>query len=73
MIVESSLVSLSSVEKNNFPRDYILLILHKPALVDDPDQLIELRNFLSKINLKIVFPVHPRTKLSLAKHGIVLP
>ena len=63
----------SYVEKNNLPIDYILLTLHKPALVDNLGQLIELTKFLSKIDHKIIFPVHPRTKLSLAKYGIVLP
>ena len=63
----------SFVEKNNLPKHYILLTLHKPALVDNPAKLIELTKFLSKINHKIIFPVHPRTKLSLARYGIVLP
>ena len=69
----SRVLDESYVEKNNLPRDYILLTLHKQSLVDNPDQLIELTKLLSKINHKIIFPVHPRTKFSLAKYGIVLP
>jgi UDP-N-acetylglucosamine 2-epimerase len=57
----------------DFSGEYILLTLHKPALVDDPTMLKRLSIFLSQINYKIVFPIHPRTKNSLMKYNVNLP
>jgi UDP-N-acetylglucosamine 2-epimerase (non-hydrolysing) len=57
----------------DLPGEYILLTLHRPALVDNPAMLKRLSRFLSKVNYKIIFPIHPRTKNSIAKYGISLP
>jgi UDP-N-acetylglucosamine 2-epimerase len=57
----------------NLPPEYILLTLHRPALVDNPNMLMILSKFLAKIDYKIIFPVHPRTKNSLARYRINLP
>jgi UDP-N-acetylglucosamine 2-epimerase len=62
-----------SGRKSNFYDNYILLTLHRPALVDNPTMLRILSKFLAKIDHKIIFPMHPRTKNSLAKYGIRLP
>ena len=45
------------------PRDYLLVTLHRPALVDGP-LLAEVMRELSAIarELPVVFPVHPRTR-----------
>jgi UDP-N-acetylglucosamine 2-epimerase (non-hydrolysing) len=59
--------------QHKFPIDYILLTLHRPALVDDPRMLRILSQFLSRVNYKIIFPVHPRTRNSFAKYGITMP
>lgn len=63
----------SNNQKGNFGTEYILVTLHRPALVDDPQMLKKLSSFLSQINYKLVFPVHPRTKDRLAKYNIDLP
>jgi UDP-N-acetylglucosamine 2-epimerase (non-hydrolysing) len=60
-------------KNQNLPPEYILMTLHRPALVDNPNMLMILSKFLAKINYKIIFPVHPRTKNSLEKYGIKLP
>ena len=57
----------------NLPPNYILLTLHRSALVDNANMLEILSKFLAKINYNIIFPVHPRTKNSLARYGITLP
>jgi UDP-N-acetylglucosamine 2-epimerase (non-hydrolysing) len=59
--------------KSDLPAEYILLTLHRPALVDNPAMLKRLSRFLSNITYKIIFPIHPRTKISLARYGITLP
>jgi UDP-N-acetylglucosamine 2-epimerase (non-hydrolysing) len=75
---------LSQVEKLRRPqifdlhnldhRKYLVLTLHRPANVDDPENL---RNILSTIqenskNCPIIFPVHPRTKKVMIENNIVI-
>jgi UDP-N-acetylglucosamine 2-epimerase (non-hydrolysing) len=45
-------------------KNYIVVTLHRPANVDDEQNLLTLINSIidSARNLKIVFPVHPRTR-----------
>ncbi len=50
--------------------DYILLTLHRPYNVDNPDKLSKLLNLLSHIKTKIVFPIHPRTQKIISKYNI---
>ena len=64
---------LRSDPQNDLPREYILLTIHRPALVDDPAMLKVLSEFLSQVNYTIVFPMHPRTVNSLIKYNISLP
>lgn len=57
-----------NLEKGN----YILLTMHRPANVDEK---LKLKSFLQEIidnanNFKIVFPVHPRTKMVLNELNI---
>jgi UDP-N-acetylglucosamine 2-epimerase (non-hydrolysing) len=57
------------------PRRYILVTLHRPALVDDFDLLARTMVELARIagELPVVFPVHPRTRARLANHRLVSP
>ncbi|MGZ5418888.1 MAG: non-hydrolyzing UDP-N-acetylglucosamine 2-epimerase [Solirubrobacterales bacterium] len=53
-------------------RGFALVTLHRPALVDDPEQLrpaIEVLGALSK-TLPVVFPAHPRTTSRLEAAGV---
>lgn len=52
----------------NIPGKYILVTLHRPSNVDDPNQLKSILAALSEIAQKytIVFPMHPRTKAMLS-------
>jgi UDP-N-acetylglucosamine 2-epimerase (non-hydrolysing) len=58
---------------SELPTEYVLLTIHRPARVDNQEMLESLSRFLSKVNYKIIFPIHPRTKSSLAKYDIALP
>ena len=53
------------------PKRYALVTLHRPSNVDDDQTLARLLDALHVIqrNLKVVLPVHPRTRQSL--HGLV--
>jgi UDP-N-acetylglucosamine 2-epimerase (non-hydrolysing) len=45
-------------------RGYILVTLHRPALVDDPELLLRTLDALEQVGreLPVVFPIHPRTR-----------
>jgi UDP-N-acetylglucosamine 2-epimerase (non-hydrolysing) len=55
-------------------REYGLVTLHRPSNVDDPRMLRELLSALDEVarRLRLVFPVHPRTRARLAGAGIDL-
>ncbi len=57
-----------NVEKNN----YVLVTMHRPSNVDYQDRLEAIINMLNKIasNLKVVFPIHPRTQKNLDSFGL---
>ncbi|HEX2556912.1 MAG TPA: UDP-N-acetylglucosamine 2-epimerase (non-hydrolyzing) [Nitrososphaera sp.] len=59
--------------RKDLPSDYLLLTMHRQENVDEPARLELLVKHLANIKHKIVFPIHPRTRNSLAKHGISLP
>jgi UDP-N-acetylglucosamine 2-epimerase (non-hydrolysing) len=49
------------------PGEYVLVTLHRPNLVDDPNELARALEALGEIGkeLPVVFPVHPRTRKNL--------
>jgi UDP-N-acetylglucosamine 2-epimerase (non-hydrolysing) len=53
-------------------RGYAVVTLHRPANVDDPDQLATLAGCLIELQaqLPLVFPVHPRTAARLRDIGL---
>jgi UDP-N-acetylglucosamine 2-epimerase (non-hydrolysing) len=52
-------------------REYLLVTLHRPALVDDPGLLRETMAALERVgrSLPVIFPVHPRTLERLTSLG----
>jgi len=54
-------------------KGYLLVTLHRPYNVDDPEKLNKLFTLLSEMKQQIVFPVHPRTRNILKKHSIQVP
>jgi UDP-N-acetylglucosamine 2-epimerase (non-hydrolysing) len=57
------------------PQRYVLATLHRPALVDDPDQLVPALGAIARIAelMPVVLPLHPRTRARLSEHGTELP
>ena len=54
------------------PRGYVLLTLHRPANVDDPETLAGLLAAINRISERfpVIFPVHPRTRQSLERCSV---
>ena len=50
---------------------YILLTLHRPSNVNNMEGLQRILDICSSINFKMIFPIHPRTKNSLGKFGLL--
>ncbi len=52
------------IEQNLTPQKYLVLTMHRPANVDDPNKLKVLLTEIinNSQGLPVVFPVHPRTK-----------
>ncbi len=57
---------------NGLPDRYVLVTLHRPANVDDDGVLKVILGYLLELNtqVKVVFPVHPRTRQRIADFGI---
>lgn len=51
--------------------DYVLVTLHRPALVDDPRRLLATMEALTQVSARVpvLFPVHPRTRARLEAAG----
>jgi UDP-GlcNAc3NAcA epimerase len=50
--------------------EYLLVTLHRPQNVDDPQTLAAIVEALVQSGRTVVFPVHPRTKKNLAAFGM---
>lgn len=51
---------------------FVLMTMHRPANVDTKENLLKLIHILNHATqtYKIVFPIHPRTRMSLENHGL---
>jgi len=51
--------------------------MHRPSNVDDKETLSKQINNISKLakekNLKVIFPIHPRTKKNIEQFEISIP
>jgi UDP-GlcNAc3NAcA epimerase len=47
--------------------------MHRQENVDDPEKLKLLAKKLASLKHRVVFPVHPRTRINLQKYNISLP
>jgi len=49
----------------SYDNNYILLTLHRPENVDKKEKLLSLLKTINRLNYKVIFPIHPRTKSNL--------
>jgi UDP-N-acetylglucosamine 2-epimerase (non-hydrolysing) len=52
------------------PGQYVLATIHRPENTDDPGRLELILTELSKLGLPVLVPLHPRTRLAVARHGL---
>jgi UDP-N-acetylglucosamine 2-epimerase (non-hydrolysing) len=52
------------------PGRYVLATIHRPENTDDPRRLRTILDELSKLGLPVLLPLHPRTRLAAARHGL---
>ncbi len=52
------------------PDGYVLATIHRPENTDDPARLGAILTELAKLGLPVLFPLHPRTGLMAARHGL---
>jgi UDP-N-acetylglucosamine 2-epimerase (non-hydrolysing) len=52
------------------PGGYLLVTLHRPANVDDPEKLRAILRALAEAPLPVVFPLHPRTEKTARDAGL---
>src|SRR6266513_404597 len=73
-LAEADVSTLSSSVLKARQSRYGVLTLHRPSTVDDPEVFGRVASALRDISrqLPLIFPVHPRTRLSLDKFGIDL-
>lgn len=81
-MIDSLLRILDGVDRDSVVREagvvrrgFVLVTLHRPALVDDPTQLKAVLEVFGRIaaDTPVLFPAHPRTTANLEREGLTLP
>jgi UDP-N-acetylglucosamine 2-epimerase (non-hydrolysing) len=54
-------------------KEYLLVTMHRPANVDTSEGLTSILDIVEKAShhLKVVFPIHPRTRNNMEKYGLL--
>jgi UDP-GlcNAc3NAcA epimerase len=52
------------------PQSYVLVTVHRAANTDDPATMRNIARALNKLEMPIIFPVHPRTQARMEQYGI---
>ena len=65
--IDNSVFKTNDLKKNL--NQFIVLTMHRPSNVDDAEKLIQILKAVNKISetIPVIFPIHPRTRLSLQK------
>ena len=70
-MIDSLYRVLDSVPEAKYDYEYVLVTLHRPSNVDTEEGLKKVIDICDSIDTKIVFPMHPRTKNSLSRFGLL--
>jgi UDP-GlcNAc3NAcA epimerase len=53
------------------PQGYVLVTVHRAANTDDPETMHKIAHALNRLEMPVIFPVHPRTRACLERYGIL--
>jgi UDP-N-acetylglucosamine 2-epimerase (non-hydrolysing) len=70
MLPDADAARAIAAEHGAEPAGYVLATVHRPENTDDPDRLEAILGELSKLGLPVLLPLHPRTRLAVARHGL---
>jgi len=79
IMIDTLLKQQSKIQKSEIPnqldlttKEYALLTLHRPSNVDNVTELTNIIDAIENIQqkIKVVFPVHPRTKSKIEEFGL---
>lgn len=79
VMIDALIANLPTIRKSGIlkklgvkPGSYAALTLHRPSNVDTKQALLEIYDILKNITsqLPLVYPIHPRTKSMIEKHGL---
>ncbi len=70
-LVEKNIDKSNILQELSVSKQYILTTVHRPENVDSKEKLLRILDIISDSGHSIVFPIHPRTKDSLIKFGIL--
>lgn len=51
-------------------KSFLLVTIHRPANTDDYERLSKIITALSRINMPVIFPTHPRTRKAIHKYNL---
>ena len=54
------------------PQAYVLVTVHRAGNTDDPETMNKIAYALNKLEMPVIFPVHPRTRNNIECYGIIL-
>ncbi|HZU68960.1 MAG TPA: UDP-N-acetylglucosamine 2-epimerase (non-hydrolyzing) [Ktedonobacteraceae bacterium] len=52
------------------PRGYLLLTVHRPVNTDDPEAMSSIAQALNRLDMPVIFPLHPRTRKLIKEYDI---
>ncbi len=70
-MIDSLYRVLDSIPEAKYDYEYVLVTLHRPSNVDTEEGLKKVIDICDSIDTKIVFPMHPRTRNSLSRLGLL--
>ena len=59
-----------NIFSGKYPADFILMTWHRQENTCSKNRMEKMLSFIEKIDYKIVFPIHPRTKKLLVEYGL---
>ena len=67
-MIDSLFKISSKIEERG--EEYLLMTMHRPSNVDNKPQLEKIIDICGRVELGIIFPMHPRTEKNLHKFGL---